>query len=323
MWKKVSAIVLPAILAGAIIAFMLVRVWDDLLLTLGHIHLLFLVPAVTVCLIAWLLRGWRYRFILRSMEIPAGFGFSTACIFISQTANLIIPARLGDLVRVFILRHRYHTAYARGISSLVVERFFDIMMVAVLGAVSLPSALLAPSWFTTTIAIPLAGGAIFLLVLILSGRLHSENRWAGILLGMLEDVRETSIRLQSLAVLAASSLVIWLVDVMVCATLLLMFDEPLNPAIVTLAIVIGNLVKAIPVTPGGMGTYEIAVALTLEIGGTAAAAATLVAVVDHLVKNLVTLAGGAVSFVHFGDWTVDAVKTAFHSKFDKVEYGGD
>lgn len=323
MWKKISAIVIPTLLAGAIIVFMLWRVWDDLMLTIEHMVPLYLGAAVLVCLAAWILRGGRYRFILGALGIPESLGFSTACIFISQTANLIVPARLGDLVRVFILRHHDQTPYSRGVSSLVVERFFDIVMVAILGAISLPFALRVPDWFITLILIPLAAGAVFVLVLVLLGRVRSERRWVGLILGMLEEVREASLRLRSLAVLALSSLLIWWVDVMVCVMVVLMFNEPVDLALITLAIVVGNLVKAVPITPGGVGTYEISVALTLEIGGIAPAAATLIAVVDHLIKNLVTLAGGGVSFACFGEWTVDAVKTAFHSKFDEGEHGGD
>ena len=46
------------------------------------------------------------------------------------------------------------------------------------------------------------------------------------------------------------------------------------------------------------------------------AVATLIAVIDHLVKNLVTLAGGVVSMYFFGDWSVQLVKRAFSRGLD-------
>ena len=39
-----------------------------------------------------------------------------------------------------------------------------------------------------------------------------------------------------------------------------------------------------------------------------AAIATLIAVIDHLIKNLVTLAGGIVSIYYFGDWVIPSIK---------------
>jgi len=120
-------------------------------------------------------------------------------------------------------------------------------------------------------------------------------------------------------VLSASTIAIWLTDVMVCYVVALMFGDPIPFIVVVLAIVIGNLVKAVPLTPGGVGTYELSVALTLELAGTAPAAATLIAVIDHLIKNLVTLAGGVVSLYFFGDWSVDLMRRAFSKGLDTEE----
>jgi len=94
-------------------------------------------------------------------------------------------------------------------------------------------------------------------------------------------------------------------------------------AVVILAIVIGNLVKAVPLTPGGVGTYEVAVALTFGLAGMAAATATLIAVIDHLIKNLVTLVGGVGSIYYFGDWSVELLKNALKREIEMEDtFGG-
>ncbi|MDD2473936.1 MAG: lysylphosphatidylglycerol synthase transmembrane domain-containing protein, partial [Methanoculleus sp.] len=179
MWKKASAIVIPTLIAIGIVGYMLYRVWDDLLLTLEHAVIPFLFAAIGICCVAWVLRGLRYRFILQGLDIPKSLTFSTACIFISQTANLIVPARLGDFVRMLILKHGDDATYSQGFSSIVVERVFDVLMIAVLGAVALPfvlAVLAVPDWFTTVIIVPLVAGVIFFAVLLWSGRIRSENR---------------------------------------------------------------------------------------------------------------------------------------------------
>jgi uncharacterized membrane protein YbhN (UPF0104 family) len=108
MYKKISAILVPTILAIGIIAFMLYRVWGDLLEALQHMVPAYLAAGIIICLIAWWLRGWRYQTILKSLNYPVSITVATACIFVSQTVNLIVPARLGDFVRVFILKHEYN-----------------------------------------------------------------------------------------------------------------------------------------------------------------------------------------------------------------------
>ncbi len=323
MWKKVSAVVIPTLLAVGIIAYMLYRVWDDLLLTLEHAVVPYLFAAVGICVVAWILRGYRYRYILQGLDIYNTLGFSTACIFISQTANLIVPARLGDFVRMLILKHEDDATYSQGFSSLIVERVFDILMVAVLGAIALPFVILTvldvPDWFITAIIIPFAAGAAFFIVLLWSGRMKSESRIVVAMQRMFDEVKRASLHPRALAVLSGSSLLIWLVDVLVCYAVVLMFQETVPFAVVVLAIVIGNLVKAVPITPGGVGTYELSLALTLGLAGTSAATATLIAVVDHLIKNLVTLVGGVGSIYYFGDWSADLLKKVFNREIEREE----
>jgi uncharacterized protein (TIRG00374 family) len=95
-----------------------------------------------------------------------------------------------------------------------------------------------------------------------------------------------------------------------------MFQQQIPFAIIVLAIVIGDLVKAIPLTPGGVGTYEISLAITFGLAGVDPAVATLIAIVDHLIKNLVTLAGGIVSIYYFGDWVMPSIRSVLDSKLD-------
>ena len=84
MFKKVSAIVIPTLIAAGIIIYMLLSVWDELKIALLHVVPLYIVPAVLVCLLAWILRGARYQGILKSLAVPAGLAISIAC-------NLCLP----------------------------------------------------------------------------------------------------------------------------------------------------------------------------------------------------------------------------------------
>lgn len=311
MLKRISAFIISTLIAAGIIIFMLARVWDELLLSLSHLIPLFFLAGVGVCLLAWFVRGGRYLFILNRLHISETIWFSTACIFISQTANLIVPARLGDLVRIFILKHEDNTSYPAGLSSVVTERFFDILSVALLGLLSILYVMDVPEWFYWVVYIPLLLGVVFLLVLIHIDRLSAKNPILAFILEMLGEVKKTSADLKSLIALTFWSLVIWILDIIVCIMVVMMFGEPVHFAAVTLAIVIGNLVKAVPITPGGVGTYELAVALTLELAGISPSSATLIAVIDHLIKNLVTLFGGIASVYYFGDWTASLIKRVF------------
>ena len=319
MYRKISAIVIPTLIAAGILGYMLYTVWGQLLDALRHIILSYLIVAILICLMAWLLRGWRYHRILVGMDNPVNIRIATACIFISQTANLIVPFRLGDFVRVFILNHENQTQYSDGIASIVVERVFDIVTVALLGLFAFPFVLnVDPAYFLIIVLI-LGLGALFFLFLFFVNRLQSQNKYIQIILTMLHEMRKASLTPRSIVILGCSSIVIWILDVLVCLSVVMMFGQDISFPTIVFAIVIGNLIKAVPITPGGLGTYEYLVAKTLNLGGMSDIYANLVAIIDHLIKNLVTVAGGVVSIYYFGDWVIPSIKNALDNKLD----GGD
>ena len=319
MYRKISAILIPSLIAVGIIVYMLYRVWDDLLTALQHIVPVYLGMAIIICLAAWWLRGWRYNRILLGLNYRVGVIFSTACVFVSQTVNLIVPARLGDFVRIFILKHDYKATYSEGISSLVVERVFDIVAIAVLGAASLFFIPNIPGWLNVYISIMiviLAVAFAFFIFLIFVGELTTTNKYVRYILTMLDEIRRASLSLRSILILGISSLIIWMLDILVCYSVATMFEQQIPFAVIVLAIVLGNLVKAVPITPGGIGTYELIVSATFAITGVSPGVAFLIAVVDDLIKNLVTLAGGVVSIYYLGDWVIPTIKSALWSKLD-------
>ena len=62
------------------------------------------------------------------------------------------------------------------------------------------------------------------------------------------------------------------------------------------AVSIGNLAKVLPLSPGGIGLYEGA--FTLLIVGLLGISPTLalgVAILDHAIKNILTIVGGFIS----------------------------
>ncbi|HMA05704.1 MAG TPA: lysylphosphatidylglycerol synthase domain-containing protein, partial [Methanomicrobiales archaeon] len=132
---------------------------------------------------------------------------------------------------------------------------------------------------------------------------------------MIREMKKASLTLGSTLGLSGLSLVIWATDIATTLSMAAMFQAEIGLAVVVLAVVVGNLAKAVPVTPGGIGTYELAVAVILVLAGTTdQASATLIAVTDHLVKNIITAVGGILSTRLLGDWVVDAIRDAFHGK---------
>ncbi|MFD1570688.1 lysylphosphatidylglycerol synthase transmembrane domain-containing protein [Halorubrum laminariae] len=281
--------------------------------------------ALVAYALSWPLRGRRYGDVLAAMGSRLRTGFLTAAVFASQTANLIVPARAGDGVRAYLLKRRRDVPYPTGAASLAVERAFDLVAIATLGALALAALATGDRSVDTTGGVtPLAAAAgLAAVAVVLAGATVAvarsdrqfgpalRNRTAETRLARPVDaairfgaaVRVVAARPRRLATVFGWSLLVWEIDVatavLVLAALLGGFDGglvalPVLLAVGTLAVSAGNLAKVLPLSQGGVGLYEAAFT-GLVVGTTAIPVETAIAaaVLDHALKNAVTLAGGA------------------------------
>ncbi|KOX93754.1 flippase-like domain-containing protein [Haloarcula rubripromontorii] len=292
--------------------------------------------SAVVYAVSWPLRGIRYRDILVSMGYRERWRFLTGAVFISQTGNLVFPARAGDAVRAYVIKARRSIPYPSGFASLAVERVFDLLTITLLAGVvmiglavtgsaeQLLTALTGDSVggdaaSSGRTAVAVAGGvglaAIGAVVAIVAsarsdrnlvraviGRLSSDSYAdyvAGIIEGFVGDVQTVAADGPAFARVGAGSLLIWTLDVITALIVFAAFGYSLTPSLVAVgffAVSVGNLAKVLPLTPGGVGLYEgaftVIVASLTPVG---VAAAIGVAIVDHAVKNIVTIIGGVAS----------------------------
>ncbi|MBP2251525.1 uncharacterized membrane protein YbhN (UPF0104 family) [Halarchaeum solikamskense] len=136
---------------------------------------------------------------------------------------------------------------------------------------------------------------------------------AGVVESFVADVQTVAADGPAFARVGATSVLVWGIDVVTALCVLLAFgvDLPLSTLLATgfFAVSVGNLAKVLPLSPGGIGLYEgaftlLVVALT-PIGAPAALA---VALVDHAVKNAVTVVGGVVSMLTLNVSLTEAVE---------------
>ena len=297
--------------------------------------------AAVVYLLSWPVRGWRYADILAALGFREKVGFLTGAIFISQTGNLVFPARAGDAVRAYVVKARRAVPYTTGFASLAVERVFDLLTITFLaGSVLLGLVLFAPEQvqaLTETVgegvgisgsgqsartalivATVVGAGAIAaVLAIVLSAR-SDRNRirrvieWASddsyvefvatILERFVGDVQQVAAAPGAFLRVGLASVLIWAIDVV---TALLVFgafgiDVPIGLllAVGFFAVSVGNLAKVLPLSPGGIGLYEGAfTVLVVALTGVSPAVAFGAAIVDHGIKNAITVLGGAASMI--------------------------
>ncbi len=100
---------------------------------------------------------------------------------IGYMMNMLLPGRLGEIGRAFVVSERSAISLSRAISSVVVERLLDLAVVILLLAAStlfvpLPARLVGPATFT--------GALVLLMVLVLAGVIWQAERVETLLLGI-------------------------------------------------------------------------------------------------------------------------------------------
>ncbi|AKB45203.1 flippase-like domain-containing protein [Methanosarcina vacuolata] len=284
-----------------------------------------LVLASLVYCVSWPLRGVRFQQILKRLGNQYGLGFLTGSIFISQSANVILPARIGDLSRMYILKKSKDLAFTTSFSSITVERVFDIVAItsiAILASSGAASHFELAPWMESLIKLSgLAVVLFFLILFIVSFRegntrkrlemKKSQNGTSGKIKSfastLLHQMSVVAVRPSSFLAVTVSSLLIWGIDIFTCFLVLKSFPTVAESvsstymiSLIFLAVALGNIAKIFPITPGAIGTYEVALTAVFGLGGIEPEIGFTVAVLDHIIKNSITLIGGGLALSELG-----------------------
>lgn len=141
-----------------------------------------IVAAVAVTIQTYVLRAWRWRILLAPIG-HASFRAAFRTTVIGFAANLLLPARAGEVLRPYLLSRTEPIGAASGFATIVVERLFDLVTVLLLFGFAM--------WFSGVDVGPnvaRAGGlaavgavATLLVLAILAGHPERLGQWADVL----------------------------------------------------------------------------------------------------------------------------------------------
>ena len=309
--RTIVSIVLPLVLL-VLIAFNLRgldlgRLADTILAA----NPLLLIAALAIFYLGFPLRGLRWQWLLRSAGTRVGLRDSVEIIFISWLVNCLVPAKLGDVYRAWLLRANFTVSLSRTFGTVFIERIFDLFAIAILG-------LAAGFWsfrgdLPTEVQIVFGIGIIFVLVLSIGlFTLRNFGRRALVrlplpakdkLLEFYERFEEGvfAINPRQVPALAVLTAVIWGTEAM----RLLLVIEALNFREVHLGIsgaffvaLSASLLTAIPFTPAGLGIVEVGVVGILTvIYGINPTDATAITLVDRAISVISIIVLGSITYV--------------------------
>lgn len=267
----------------------------SLVAALRQANYLWLAPALGAYFVGVGVRALRWHYLLRPIKvIPNRRLFPL--VVIGYMANDVLPARMGELVRAYMLSRKEGLSATAGLATIIVERLFDgLTMLAFIGV----AALFGPLGLRFQHAARLVGAIFFAallgLVLIASrpglarrlglgligplppaprGRL--EGMLAGFLMGL--KVLQSG---RCLAAVLLLSLVAWLWEAAMYYLIGLGFGLGLPFHAMLLTLAVANLGTLVPSSPGYVGTFDALAIFTLVFFGVARELATSYTIVLH------------------------------------------
>lgn len=270
---------------------------------------LLLLAAFAIFYVGFPLRGLRWAILIRGTGFRLRIRDATEIIFISWLVNCLVPAKLGDLYRAYLLKINTPVSLSRTFGTVFIERILDLFAIVVLG--------LASGYWSFRGRLPNEVQVVFaigvgVVVVLAAGLLTMRNFGRRLIVALplphtvldlydrFEEGVFSAVGLRALPRLVVVTGLVWATE----AIRLFLVVEALGFGDVHLGIsgaffvaLTGSLLTAVPLTPAGIGIVEAGVVGVLTfvygIGQTEALAITLV---DRAISVLSIIVLGSIAY---------------------------
>jgi hypothetical protein len=284
--------------------------WSSVGRLLSSADLAWVLSVVVVSLVCHALRAQRWRVLLRPV-IDAPYGPALSATLVGFGASMVLPLRLGEIVRPALFSRRVGIGLTPAVASIVIERLLDMLLVVTCFVVVTLTYPALASYRATALAVGLGAGAVLGVLYAMSRRrrhadalierfvtrlpLRMQRVLRPIVYGVLDGARGLGDARTLLFVLALSAL-LWALIVLTYLTSFLALDlqVPLVAASLTTVVIVAVFVF-LPQAPGFVGTWQAACVVSLALFGVSKAEAVGYSLLTWFIQMAVNVGAGAVA----------------------------
>jgi uncharacterized protein (TIRG00374 family) len=307
--RTILSLAIPIVLLVLIFRVFLNIDVNELIDGVGRSNKLVILAAFIVFYAGFPLRGLRWALLLRGTGIRLRTRDATEIIFLSWLVNCLVPAKLGDLYRAYLLKINSTVSLSRTVGTVFIERILDLFAIAALG--------LAAGFWSFRTGLPdeiqiVAAIGVGVMLLLALGLLTLRNFGRRIIVRLplphralelydrFEEGVFGAIGLRALPRLVVITGLIWGTE----SLRLYLVVQALNFPGVSLGLsgavfvaLIGSLLTAVPLAPAGLGVVELGVGgvLVAAYHVSAPQAATIV-LVDRVISVLSIIVLGSIAY---------------------------
>jgi uncharacterized protein (TIRG00374 family) len=308
--RTILSFVLPLILLFLVFRVALNVDFGELAANIGRSNKLVLLAALVVFYLGFPMRGLRWALLLRGSGLRIGTRDATEILFLSWLVNCLVPAKLGDVYRAYLLKINSTVSLSRTFGTVVIERILDLFAIAILG-------LAAGFWSFRTgfppeiqVVAALGVGVVILLAVALltlrnfGRRIIERLPLPQRILELYDKFEEGvfgAVGVRSLPPLLVLTALIWATEGM----RLWLVVQALGLPGVSMGIsgaffvaLIGSLLTAVPLSPAGLGVVQAGIVGVMAAAyGIPITEATTIALVDSGISVFSIILIGSVAYV--------------------------
>jgi uncharacterized membrane protein YbhN (UPF0104 family) len=306
--RTIVSIVVPIVVLMLLFAALPGFKLDQLVRYLSEANPWWLLAAVGIYYLGFPLRGYRWALLVRGTGYPLKVRDSTEIILISWLVNCLVPAKLGDVYRAYLLRINTGVSLSMTFGTVFSERMFDLIAIATLG-------LAAGFWSFRDGMSPevrlIFGFGLVVLVVLVVGLFLVRNFGRRILVRLpvprraveLYDLFEDgmfAIDRRTVVIVGTVTGLIWTTEALRLLFVIesMPFDVQVGISGAFFIALIASLLTAVPFTPAGLGLADGAMVFLLtavyDVPQTEAVAITLV---DRAISVLSVIVVGSIAYL--------------------------
>ena len=293
-WKIILGITISALLL--FFAFRSVDI-QELIVVFKSADYKFLIPAISLNLLSILFRAVRWKYLLKPVK-EIGIRSLSSAIFIGFMANGVLPVRLGEFVRAYVIGKKENVSKSLSFATIVVARMFDGMTIMFfLVVILLWYSYSFPEWIRNAIHIGLSFYFLALgFLILLKTRPEVSLKLASFLLKPFpEKINQLVTRIlysfiagleilsstKNILIASFYSFLVWIPSGFIIYILAGSFGMELGLSASFLMLVILVICMMIPSAPGSIGTIQYFCVVGLAIFGISKATALIFSIVYH------------------------------------------